>query len=888
MPTQDTPLTWASRPDAPIFALLPAFWAQANDAVARANVKMRERQAELQAQGHKWTVKDLPSFGDGDATALRDHLGAERPPTALRQLDPHRVRSYILPALTTLAAADGVTLTELLKLLGFFNLLAFGSGALAWEARPIIAERHRREGRPTLRELSTLLVAAGLPKRAVFSAWLGGFANDWPDEHVLPALQDQADAMLADLAHDWDKNYAAQRQRLYDAIGLVSEPPAALLDALYDKALSAPRLDRGMAQRALQYRSGFESRVIAALADGRAERRQLAAMWLGRLELAAAVPALETAVAKEKQDLAKGAMLDALQRLGRPVQRYLNRATLAAEAGKGLAKGLPEELAWFPWDRLPPLHWHDDGSPVPPELPRWFLVQAVKQKLPEPNAVLRKYCEMFDSAGREALALFVLQAWITHDTTPIPTERAMKQAREQARSMQLFYANPPDFAKDDPKVGKSVDELYTLYLPRHLREPAGTAIASKGLLAVVAACGGAAVVEPVQRYLVDWYGTRAAHSKALVAMLAWVDHPAAVQRLLAVAHRFRTKGIQDEATRQIEALAERRGWTVAELADRTTPTAGLDDDGTLDLSYGERHFRARLLPDLKFELLADDGRRITTLPEPRQDDDEAAAREAKKAWTAAKKEVKTIVDLQTERLYDAMCTEREWRAEDWRSYLLGHPVLRHAVRRLVWLRRADGPQRVFRPLDDGSLSDSDDNSVDLPDDARVLLAHDCHLDDAAVAAWQQHLKDYKVTPLFQQFGKGRYSLPAAQVQETELKAFEGHVIEAFKLRNQATKLGWLRGPAEDGGRFYSYGKRFASLGLEAEIRFSGNDMPEQNRPVALLTLSVLSSAASAWQRQAVRLGELPPVLLAECRNDLRLIAAQGSGFDADWATRYGD
>ncbi len=33
---------------------------------------------------------------------------------------------------------------------------------------------------------------------------------------------------------------------------------------------------------------------------------------------------------------------------------------------------------------------------------------------------------------------------------------------------------------------------------------------------------------------------------------------------------------------------------------------------------------------------------------------------------------------------------------------------------------------------------------------------------------------------------------------------------------------------------------------------------------------------------SVELGDLPPVLLAECWNDLRTIAASGSGHDPDW------
>ena len=161
------------------------------------------------------------------------------------------------------------------------------------------------------------------------------------------------------------------------------------------------------------------------------------------------------------------------------------------------------------------------------------------------------------------------------------------------------------------------------------------------MLAVAAACAGERAAAPIARYIKEWYGTRVSQSKALVAMLAWIDHPNATQVMLAIGNRFRTKSIQEEATRQAEALADRKGWTLAELADRTMPTAGFDENGELELPYGPRTFKARLLPDFKIELFSPDGKKIASLPEPRQDDDAELAKSSKKALSAARKEIKS-------------------------------------------------------------------------------------------------------------------------------------------------------------------------------------------------------------------------------------------------------
>jgi hypothetical protein len=205
-------------------------------------------------------------------------------------------------------------------------------------------------------------------------------------------------------------------------------------------------------------------------------------------------------------------------------------------------------------------------------------------------------------------------------------------------------------------------------------------------------------VTPTARYLKAHYGTRIAQGKALVAMLAGIEHPAATQLMLSIANRFRTKALQDEAMRYAAALAEKRGWSLTELADRTMPTAGFDEEGAIELSYGERAFTARLGPGFTVELYSPEGKQIKTLPAPRQDDDATIAKESKKVFTAAKDEIKAIVQAQTDRLYEAMCTQRDWRYEDWNLYFNRHPVVRRLAQGLVWAEMREGKvARTFRP-----------------------------------------------------------------------------------------------------------------------------------------------------------------------------------------------
>ena len=813
-----------------------------------------------------------------DVATLTVLLGSDGPPPddierPRANVDYHEVARYVVES----SALPGTAL-KVLDWFGYVRQGRYSQGVMT----PVIEGLHAATGRPTLLELEALIDDLGEDGAALVWRWYArdwlALARDWPHDDVWPFVARNLDLVLAPLPRD---DFGVDHLALFRAVATMPQLPARVVDHLFALALGNAKALRGAAQEALAGDGGRVARAAAALGDGKGEVRAAAAAWLGRIGDQAAVGALEKAVTTEKQDLAKAAMLDALEACGQPVERYLDRDRLAADAAKAVAKGLPKSLDWLMWEALPTVHWADSGSPVAPQTIQWLAATAVKSKSPEPNAILRRYCGLM-TPERADLALALLETWLAEDTRPITAQEAEDRARQMATSVHQSFSYGR--ATGHPWAGLSVDQLIAQFLPDHLGQPAGSATDSKGLLAVVAACADGRVVAPAERYLKEWYGQRPSQGKALIGMLAWVEDPRATQLVLSIGSRFRTKSFQEEATRQAEALAERHGWTVDELADRTIPTAGFDESGRLVLDYGGRVFTAVIRPDESVALSDAEGRPLKALPASRQSDDGDLAKAAKKTLAQAKKDLKAVVRLQTDRLYEALCTERTWPADDWERYLVAHPVVRHLVQRLVWVQEpgvVGEPAKVFRLLDDGSLTGADDEVVVLDPAARVRLAHDTNLSADQVEAWIAHLADYEVTPLFHQLGKGTFDLPEERRAATYLDHVKGHVLEAFALRGRATKLGWTRGPAEDGGVFVTYLKRFPTLGLEARLGFTGNGLPEENRTVALLELSFVRLDPRGGE-VGLRLGDVPAILLSETWNDARLVAADGTGFDPDW------
>src|SRR5262249_1892364 len=146
-----------------------------------------------------------------------------------------------------------------------------------------------------------------------------------------------------------------------------------------------------------------------------------------------------------------------------------------------------------------------------------------------------------------------------------------------------------------------------------------------------------------------------------------------------------TKALRQAAEEYVNALAEREGWTLDELADRTIPDCGFtrpaeqreaaSGAAVLVLDYGPRAFTVRLNDELVPVVTREDGKAVKEPPAPAKSDDAEKARAAKKAFSEAKKTVKDVVKRQTERLYEALCTQRTWRFEDWQRYLAEHPIV---------------------------------------------------------------------------------------------------------------------------------------------------------------------------------------------------------------------
>lgn len=692
-----------------------------------------------------------------------------------------------------------------------------------------------------------------------------------PRQAMWPYLASNLDVLDEALALKAHGDVRLNKTAAVRALTLLPAPPERYFAPLLEIATGETKHGRAEARSMLNSAPEVEARLIALLDDSRQAIRAGAADWLSLRRDKGAIAALQKRLKKEKSEVARAAILSGLKRLGVDLSDILGPEALIVEAEKGLKSAKFDKLHWLALDKLSQLKFRN-GDKVPNDVLRWWIFSAFKLKQPGGNALFEIYLDQLEPKDAEAFSVWMLESWVAYDTAKPSDADANAHAKANAKARyQMYQRWQPDFTEE-----KAFAQLKAEFMSVYPNSGAE----SKGVLALATRAPSALAAERVRAFL-KAHGPRTSQASALLEMLGAKGDAVSLQVVIAAATRLKQKGVQKFAGELVQRIAESRDWTMDELADRTVPTAGLDEDGVMHLVCGEdeKMYEVRIDAELEVVLRNPAGKEVANLPSGQDE----ATKAAKKQLSTTKKELKQIISMQSARLYEGLCSERSWATEDWRRSFHDHPVMRRLVERVVWLGLNDEGEVLgaFRPTAEGDFTNTDDEPVDIDAFQRIRIAHGALLDDAQSKAWADHLKDYEVKPLFAQFGRTLMRTEKDQAKATLIDDRKGWLTDAFTIRGAAAKLGYERGGSMDGGFFNEYRKPFTSAGLAAVIEFTGNSLPEQNIPAALVMLRFERATGPGQYSGAMMLGDVPPVLLSECWNDYHAMSAKAK-FDPEW------
>ncbi|MFK3861807.1 DUF4132 domain-containing protein [Pseudoalteromonas rhizosphaerae] len=670
------------------------------------------------------------------------------------------------------------------------------------------------------------------------------------------------------------------------ALALLADFPAIppyWLERIYQLAFDNRKHVRKLAQYAVQQHELLIEKITTGLASSNKETRSLTAQWLTHLQHPDAKPALQDAITTEKDTTTRNQLLDALQQCGGDISYFITPAILAEEAATGLKKAAPKHMAWLQQAMLPTCHFRH-GDPVEPSIIYWWCVLAVKLKQPQGSNLLRLYLSLLDDDSQARLGHFLLSAFISQDTLAPSDQQAHDYAQANKQREYNRYQDLAQYDWGQEYATRTLLDAYNACYNLYKSQLHGSAIKEKGLLALINGGNPQALLALIQPYMKKHY-LRRTQIEAMISALAHINDTVIIQFMLSIARQHRTQSIQALARELVGKIAKRNSWTTDELADRTIQTAGLEhiQDPT-PFSFGNRALQLQLSDSLKLQLINEEGKVIKSLPQPRKEDSEDQINQTKKWFSGCKKELKQVIEQQHARLYAAMITERHWPLNEWHEYLHQHPVMFRLLQRTLWQVQLDNDWHTFRPTEDGSLVDVNDEEVTLTSGASIRLLSANQLDKAALKAWQLHLKDYKIKPLFEQLKSADISVTPKQIS---LEHHLGLMSDAFTLRGLLTKLGYQRGETEDGAFFNYYEKSFEQVGLRIQFEFSGNYLPEENEPAAIYGCKILQQIQGSRTRnryKTIPLAQAPANLLNAIALDYQHVAKKCHA-DPNWLSK---
>lgn len=299
----------------------------------------------------------------------------------------------------------------------------------------------------------------------------------------------------------------------------------------------------------------------------------------------------------------------------------------------------------------------------------------------------------------------------------------------------------------------------------------------------------------------EWPG-ESAHQRAVIGLdlLAAIGSDVALMHLNGIASKVKFKALQDRAREKINAVAEARGLSAAELADRMVPDLGLDEQGTLALDFGPRRFFVGFDETLKPFVKDAQGVRHKDLPKPLKSDEAALAEVATERYKQMKKDAKAVASLQVVRLELGMVERRRWPAADFGLFFLQHPLMRHLAARLVWGVYGQGEQGVltgaFRVTEDWTLTDAQDMLYELPESATVGIAHVLEMPAPLQAAFGQLLAGYEILQPFKQLGRETFALTPDELRTSAIKRFADKQVAGGSVKGLVNR-GWELGQAQD-------------------------------------------------------------------------------------------
>ncbi len=423
---------------------------------------------------------------------------------------------------------------------------------------------------------------------------------------------------------------------------------------------------------------------------------------------------------------------------------------------------------------------------------------------------------------------------------PVRTADGQEAEISHLQAILLCYANMSTFSVSDmaKQLAALLNEAdlaaFSLeVLGKWLEQ--GAAAKQKWVLHAAAQHGGYEAQTTLLHYIKEWSEhSRGAIAAEAVRAIAFKGTSEALMAVDEMARKFKNRQVRSAAADALSQAADALHITTEELADRIVPNLGFDENLCREFDYGTRQFKVYLTPALELEIF-EGTKKLKNLPKPGAKDDAEIAETSAKAFKEMKKQMKTVITAQKQRLEYVLMCHRTWTAQGWQELFVKNPVMHCFAIGLIWGTYDENGNllETFRYMEDGTFNTADEDEYELPEQAVIGLVHPIELEEDVLSAWTEQLADYEITQPFAQLARPMHRLEEAERSAAEVNCFAGKTMTNVALLGRMTKFGWDKGTPQDAGFFYEFTRSdvvrrekdeagiMQNVGHGAELIFSG-------------------------------------------------------------------
>jgi hypothetical protein len=246
-----------------------------------------------------------------------------------------------------------------------------------------------------------------------------------------------------------------------------------------------------------------------------------------------------------------------------------------------------------------------------------------------------------------------------------------------------------------------------------------------------------------------------------------------------------------------------------------------------------------------------------------------------------KQTLRETVQIQVDRLEEAMVTDRRWSPGDFEA-LLGHPLLGVLARRLVWGGYDQAGRLVwqFRVVEPASCVGLDNSGDPAEEVAAIGIVHPVQLTEVERVAWSEVLGVGRTCQPFLQLNRPFHLLDPDKVEQDAITWFDHLGVPFSFLWRFFQKQGWSRSSHQLALSGWAYVKQFGGAQVTAVLQLAnagGVDSSGRDEFICVQRGYFLPGQPpwTAGFEAPLPLGQVDPVVLSEVLSDLSILESRG-------------